>query len=202
MLKFLFLIILVFPLVLTAEENPGDQSPKLSATAQAILNKAEKEIAINRNKYDLANAKVFDAAEQALKAEMEALAKAGDQAGAQKIKRIIAGMRTAIVSSVDAAATTIDNDVLLGGERKNDPVKAIAGKWRYFQDALDVGFLEFSADGRVSNPWSEPWTYTIESDGIHITPTGSGLPDPFVLTRDKNTFAGKRASHVVYMIRP
>lgn len=95
---------------LTAAEDPAT----LSKDAQAVIATAEKEVVKNRTAYDEANKRPLDAAEKALRQELDRLTKAGKLDEAVALKKVIEGFRDDLVAKVDERAQNRSDDMLGG----------------------------------------------------------------------------------------
>jgi hypothetical protein len=118
---------------LSAEDAPSVQAEPTPA-AQAIVEKATKELARNQQVCDEANARVLVAAEKALKAEIDKLTKTGRLQEAQAVQRLLDAQRELVLA---ASGGRTPADVL--GDRKPADLSAaeLDGNWQV------VGISEF-----------------------------------------------------------
>jgi hypothetical protein len=129
----------------------AEESPKLPPAIQAIVEKAEAEVSKNRKVYDAANSKSLDAAEKALKAELEKMTKAGKLEEAMAAKKMLESVRADVVTRVDEQAAKGGGD-LLGDKPKTEKTtaKLLTGKWKQNNGAV----YEFVKSGALLCWWN------------------------------------------------
>lgn len=148
---------------------------RLPANIQAILDKAEKDVAKNRSLYDEANRKSFDAGEKALKAELEKLTKAGKLDEALALKKLMDGFRAEILAKVDPEVAKRNGERAKSTGSEAEMLKMLVGK-TYFMNGEPKDALTFLANGLIDLPiqwsnrtgatwaWTEKHTITIKAN--------------------------------------
>ena len=106
----------IFPLLLLSIVimASGEEPAQMTGAVKSILDKTEKDITKNKQTYDDANKKVFDAAEKLLMVELNKLTKAGRLDSALALKKIIDGMRVEIVEKNNLKSTDSIPDGIIG----------------------------------------------------------------------------------------
>lgn len=144
------ILFLLAPLCWAAEE-----APKHPPAIQAIVEKAEADVSKNRKVYDAANSKALDAAEKALKAELEKMTKAGKLEEAMAAKKMLESVRADVVAKVDEQAR--DNGGLLGDDTQSNDARLtkllLSKDWNFYHHP-PAGFalMRFAAGG-VFTAW-------------------------------------------------
>ena len=184
----------------------AEEATKLPPAIQAIVEKAEADVFKNRKVYDAANSKSLDAAEKALKAELEKMTKAGKLEEAMAAKKMLESVRAYVVARVDELATK-GGGSLLGDDTGTISIaegKAIqqwdnASPYKMSPSPHDLSFA-IKFDSPVASFWfrakpgygCERISYTFDNGN----PTGMAresevkLKNPKALVRVKGTHAG------------
>lgn len=144
--------------------NGEEAKSKLSPVAQAAIAQVEKSVSINRRAYDVANDKAFDAAEKVLKTEQDKLTKTGKLEEAVEVKRVLEGLRAAVVAKVDEAAR---NGTGLLGEPESIDIKlaeyGLEGKFvdctKFIKDKTNNGRGEWTFDDSINKVVEDPVPY-------------------------------------------
>lgn len=174
----------------------GEADTKLPASAQAVLDKATRDVAVERAKYEAAAGRLLDGTEKALKVEMDKFTKAGKLNEALAIQKVLEGLRENVIATVDEKAKGKED---LLGEGKADLAKVIMGTWR---TSLGNGTIYIKSGGMISyeSP-SEPAqtaSYKIIDNKVIITWDSGTIITMDRIDRQKMTGSTSANKPVVY----